>query len=142
MNKGNDSKSNIIRIIITVGFFIAVFFIVRNLINGNNNGIVGGNNDYEKKSIEAAEKLANQQVYETIGVAPEKLTSQVIYKETNKDEKIYLIVVKYYLRKTDGPGGAICVYCNYGYAINSTEIKHPDYPYKNYLNELKALFGI
>ena len=95
----------------------------------------------KEEAIDAAEKYTKKEVYTALGVVPERFSSEVIYSETVKDIDYYLIVVKYYLDDSSNPGGSICAYCS-SYVKNATDIMAPEYPYKQHLEELKALFGI
>lgn len=107
---------------------VILFIVIPNFMDGS----------FGNKSIEAAEKHVNQQVYVTLGITCEKYDSNVIYK--SKD--IQLISVKFYTKGSPNAAGSYCVYCVNGYVINSTNMMGAEYSYKEHIDELKALFGI
>ena len=128
--KKENSSNNAVTIILRIGF-VALAFIV---ITVTSSGSIEG----RKKNVKAAEKYANHQVYLSLGVTPEKLKSEVVYKSDGK----YLVVVKYWLNSANYAGGSICVYCENGIVYSSTSVMPPDYDYEKNINSLKAFFGI
>lgn len=125
-----NSNSGLQRIVVPLAMVLIGVFAVSKLIGGNLFG---------SKSIESAEKYVNQQVYQSLGITCDKFDSDIIYK--SKDGQ--LVAVIFYTEGSTNPGGSCCVYCNdIGYVVNSTKIMASEYPYKKYIDELKALFGI
>ena len=128
------AKNGLARIISLVLFTVTVFVVIM-IVSGGFRGFTVGS---KKKNIEAAEKYANQKFYYSVGIAPERLTSDVIYHSGDD----YLIVVKYYLPSSYNVDGSMCVHCRNGIALSSTSVMPPAYDFKGSINELKALFGI
>ena len=133
MNEPNTSSNianrSVTRILIRIVVIVAVVFLLPKIISGD---ILGN------KSVDAAEKYVSQQVYSSLGIACDHFKSKVIYKEGD----VKLITVQFYLPDATSPSGSYCVYCDGGYVVNSTKMLEADYPYRDKLSELKALFGI
>lgn len=141
-NKPSDSNTEsgsgsgygrIVSIILGVIVIVAGQFLLPKILNNDTSGKKSSN-----EAIAAAEKYVNHQVYTSLGVACERYSSEVIYKEGERA----LIAVRFYLPDATSPNGSYCVYCYYGSAINSTKMMGADYRYKDNLPNLKALFGI
>lgn len=125
-NTGNRRVGGIlVRIIVIVAIVILLPKVLNIDLFGN-------------KSVEAAEKYVNQQVYYSLGLACDHYKSEVIYK----DGDVKLIAVQFYLPKATSASGSYCVYCDGGYVVSSTKMMGADYPYRDNLSNLKALFGI
>ena len=130
MEQQNNSKATkVISAVISLLVLAAAVFLGPKLLSGD----LFGN-----KSIDAAEKYVNQQVYLSLGLPCDSYKSEVIYR----DGDTQLIAVKFYISGSDYVSGSYCVYCNRGYVISSTKMMGAEYSYKSNIESLKALFGI
>lgn len=130
MEQQNNSKSTkVMSTVISLLVIAAAVFLGSKLLCGD----LFGN-----KSIDAAEKYVNHQVYSSLGLPCDSYKSDVIYSDGNTQ----LIAVKFYISGSDYVSGSYCVYCNRGYVVSSTKMMAAEYPYKSNIESLKAMFGI
>ncbi len=123
----NTQSGNILKIL---GSIIMGIVIVISVIS-----VYGGGTQSE--ATESAEKYANSRFYSTYGFTPDKMTSDVIYRE-GADK---LITIKFYYNNECL--GVCCVHTSTGSVVmNCSTIMMPDYDFKNNLNNTKALFGL
>ncbi len=123
------SQISVANIVMRIVIVLVILFLITRFIKGD---IFG------KKSIDAAEKYVNQQVYNSLGLVCDYYKSEIIFNEGD----IKLVAVQFYLPDATSPSSSYCVYCKNGYVVNSTKMMGAEFPYKDKLSELKALFGI
>lgn len=101
-NKPSDAtKRNVVHLAIRIIIVLVILFLIPKFLSGDLFG---------KKSMDAAEKYVNQQVYNSLGIACDHYQSDVIFKDGN----IKLIAVQFYLPNAASPSGSYCVYCENG----------------------------
>lgn len=122
--KKNKKTNQILGVVVLVLFIWGIVSIISYFSNG--------------QPIRSAENYVNQQVYQLSGQTCQKFDSEVIYKDGSER----LISVKFYIEDTSKPVGSFCVYCIYKSAYSSTTVMDANFPYKEHLDELKALFGV
>lgn len=84
----------------------------------------------------AAEKAVKHDIYESIGIVPDRLNSNVIYRNFGKK----LIVVRFSIDSSSNWAGSYCVYTQGGSVKNMTYMNAGGYEYD--VEECKAVFGI
>ena len=133
MNEQNAApetpKRNSGQIVLRILIIAVILFVIPKFTSGDLFG---------KKAIDAAEKYVNQQVYTSLGLSCDRFQSEIIFK----DGSTKLITVNFYFSDSSSTVGSYCVYCQNGYVVSSTTMMGANYPYRDYLSDLKDLFGI
>ena len=112
------SQISVANIVMRIVIVLVILFLITRFIKGD---IFG------KKSIDAAEKYVNQQVYNSLGLVCDYYKSEIIFNEGD----IKLVAVQFYLPDATSPSGSYCVYCKNGYVVNSTKMMGAEFPYKD-----------